>query len=71
MEKGFKELAKQKGGIFGDKLRAEKLMEILAPCLTTTDREPHWQSERYNTTWGTKSYLGMVAVICRVMYEDQ
>lgn len=50
--------------------RAGKLMEILEPCLKKASREAHWETERYNTIWGSKSFIGMVAVICRVMYGD-
>ena len=49
--------------------RAEKLMEVFAPCLKASAKR-HWGSNLYSTERGAKSPRGMVAVIKAIMFFE-
>jgi hypothetical protein len=60
---------KEKGEKVGGIERARYLLEILKPGLKMR-RCKDWSSPRFDTEWGTKTEMGMVAVIYRVMYDS-
>ena len=52
-----------------DQERAEYLVKLLKPCLKGS-RNPDWSTPRYITEWGSKTEVGLKAIITRVISGD-
>lgn len=50
--------------------RVELLLKVLEPCLKKS-RRPEWSGARYLTNWGSKTALGLGAVVFRIMYAEE
>lgn len=62
----------KKGGCkMTDTQRVKLLLTVLKPCLKKSRRPDEWKGKRYLTHWGSKTELGLAAVVYRIMYADE
>jgi hypothetical protein len=50
--------------------RVRLLIKVLEPCLKKS-RNKEWGTPRYITHWGSKTELGLGAVVYRIMYDEE